>query len=101
MALLEALELDEDQQQALRDALGEPERPEPPAPLDLEAFAEDDFEAASLGLAELHAAHVTERATKHVALVEALVPLLDDEQRATLEDLLRDAPPEPTRSARG
>ena len=101
MALLEALELDEDQKQALRDALGEPERPEPPAPLDLEAFAGDGFEAASFGLADLHATHVTERATRHVELVEALVPLLDDEQRATLEDMLRDAPPEPTRSARG
>jgi len=101
MMLLEALDLDEDQQQALRDALGEPERPEPPAPLDLEVFADDDFEATSLGLADLHATHVTEQATRHVELVTALVPLLDDEQRATLEDLLRDAPPEPTRSARG
>jgi hypothetical protein len=101
MGLLEALDLDETQQQALRDTLGEPERPEPPAPLDLEAFAEDDFEAASLGLADLHATHVTEQATRHVELLVALVPLLDDEQRATLEDLLRDAPPEPTRSARG
>jgi len=101
MALLEALELDETQAQALRDALGEPERPEPPAPLDLEVFAEDDFEAASLGLTDLHTTHVTERATRHVELLEALVPLLDDEQRTTLEDLLREAPPEPTRSARG
>jgi hypothetical protein len=80
MGLLEALDLDETQQQALRDTLGEPER---------------------LGLADLHATHVTEQATRHVELLVALVPLLDDEQRATLEDLLRDAPPEPTRSARG
>jgi hypothetical protein len=101
MELLQALDLDEDQQQALRDTLGEPSRPEPPAPLDLALFAEDDFDAASLGLADLHAGHVTEQATRHVELLVALVPLLDDEQRATLEDLLRDAPPEPTRSARG
>lgn len=99
--LLETLALDESQQQALRDALGEPERPEPPAPLDLEAFADEGFEAASLDLASLHVAHVTEGAERHVALLVALVPLLDDEQRATLEGLLRDAPPEPTRSARG
>lgn len=101
MLLLEALALDEDQQQALREALGEPARPERPAPLDLALFAEDDFEAASLGLADLHATHVTEHATRHVELLTALVPLLDDEQRATLEDLLRETPPEPTRSARG
>lgn len=99
--LVVELALDEAQQQALRDALGEPERPEPPAPLDLEAFANDDFEAASLGLAELHSNHITEHATRHLALVVAIVPLLDDDQRATLEDLLREAPSEPTRSARG
>jgi LTXXQ motif family protein len=101
MELLEALDLDEDQQQALRDALGEPSRPERPEPLDLALFAEDDFDAASLGLAELHADHVTEQATRHVELLAALVPLLDDEQRATLEGLLREAPKGPTRSARG
>lgn len=100
-ALLEALDLDETQQQALRDALGEPERPEPPAPLDLEAFADDEFEAASFDLAALHTTHVTEHATRHVELLVALVPLLDDDQRVTLEDMLRDAPAEPTRSARG
>jgi hypothetical protein len=100
-ALLEALELDESQRAALREALGEPERPEPPAPLELAAFADEGFEAASLGLAELHAAHVTERATRHVELLVALVPLLDDDQRSTLEDLLSEPPPEPTRSARG
>lgn len=99
--LLEALELDESQQAALREALGEPERPEPPAPLDLAAFADGGFEAVSLGLAELHRAHVTERATRQVELLVALVPLLDDDQRATLEALLSEAPPEPTRSARG
>lgn len=100
-ALLEALVLDDGQQAALREALGEPVRPEPPAPLDLALFAEEDFEAASLGLADLHATHVTEHATRHVELLTALVPLLDEEQRATLEELLRDAPPAPTRSARG
>lgn len=100
-ALLEALDLDEAQQRALRDALGEPERPEPPAPLELEAFADDDFEAASFDLATLHTTHVTEHATRQVELLVALVPLLDDDQRVTLEDMLRDAPPEPTRSARG
>jgi len=99
--LLEALALDETQAQALRDALGEPARPQPPAPLDLELFAEDDFEAAALGLPDLHATRVTEHAGRHVELLVALVPLLDEAQRATLEDLLRDAPPEPTRSARG
>jgi hypothetical protein len=101
MALLEALDLDETQQQALRDALGEPERPERPEPLDLTLFAEDDFDAAAFGLADLHADHVTEQASRHVELLTALVPLLDDEQRATLEELLRDAPQGPTRSARG
>lgn len=101
MLRLEALALDEDQQQALRAALGEPERPERPEPLDLALFAEDDFEAAGFGLADLHATHVTEHATRHVELLTALVPLLDDEQRTTLEALLRDGPPEPTRSARG
>lgn len=99
--LLEALELDESQHAALREALGEPEPPEPPAPLDLAAFADDGFQAASLGLAALHQAHVTERATRQVQLLVALVPLLDDDQRATLEELLAEAPPEPTRSARG
>lgn len=101
MALLEALALDDDQQQALRDALGEPARPQRPEPLDLALFAEDDFDAASLGLADVHAAHLTEEATRHVELLVALVPLLDDDQRATLEGLLRDGPREPTRSARG
>jgi hypothetical protein len=101
MALLEALDLDETQQQALRDALGEPLLPERPEPLDLTLFAEDDFDAAAFGLADLHADHVTEQASRHVELLTALVPLLDDGQRATLEELLRDAPQEPTRSARG
>lgn len=99
--LLEALDLDEAQAQALRDALGEPVRPEPPAPLDLEAFADDAFVAESLGLSELHATHVTERATRHVELLVALVPLLHEEQRTTLEELLREGPPAPTRTRHG
>lgn len=99
--LLAALDLDESQQEALRDALGEPARPEPPAPLDLEAFADEGFEATSLDLATLHVTHVSEHAKRHVELLAALVPLLDDEQRVTLEDVLREAPPEPTRNARG
>lgn len=100
-ALLEALALDEEQRAALKQALGEPVRPQPPEPLDLALFAEDDFQAASLGLSDLHATHVTGHATRHVELLTVLVPLLDDGQRAALEELLRDAPPEPTRSARG
>lgn len=99
--LLDALALDAAQQAALREALGEPTPPEPPAPLDLAQFADDGFEAAQLGLAELHAARTTEQASHQVELLIVLVPLLDEAQRTTLESLLRTAPPEPTPGARG
>ncbi len=101
MALLETLELDDGQREALRDALGEPARPPRPEPLDLASFADDDFDATTLGLAGVHTTHVTEQATRHIELLVALVPLLDDDQRTTLADLLREAPRGPTRTARG
>lgn len=93
--LLVELGLDEAQQQALREALGEPERPGPPAPIDLASFADEGFSASALGLVTLHEEHAGRRAQHEARLVAALVPLLDDEQRGRLEQLLRDGPPRP------
>lgn len=90
--LVEALELDEAQHEALRAALGEPVPPERPTPPDLGAFADASFTAASLGAVEHHQQHVRERAEHEVELLAALVPLLDDAQLSTLEELLRTGP---------
>lgn len=93
--LLGALELDDGQREALRASLGEPTPPERPTMPDLESFVDDDFEAEALGLADLHVAHSAERATRHVELLSALVPLLREDQRATLVERLNEGPAEP------
>ena len=51
--------------------------------------------ALALGLVAIHEEHTARRARHEVELVAAVVPLLDDEQRARLEQLLRDGPPRP------
>jgi len=91
LLLLAELELDEIQQQALREALGEPIAPDHPAPPDLESFADENFDATSLGLPTLQAAHELARVTRQIELLVALVPLLDEDQRTTLEQQLRES----------
>lgn len=86
--LLGALALDEDQHEALRATLGEPEPREPAELPDLESFVDEDFDAEALGLADLHVEHSLERATRLVELLGALVPLLDEDQLATLVEQL-------------
>lgn len=96
--LLDELELSEAQHEALRAALGEPEsHPRPEGP-DLESFVDEDFEAEALGLAEVHVDHALGRATRHIEMLGALVPLLDDAQLATLVERLSEGPEqEPSR----
>lgn len=96
--LLGELQLDEAQKESLRAALGEPPAHEPPPALALDTFANDDFDAQGLGLVDLHEDHVTERSQRHVELMVALVPLLTDDQRTTLVELLRAEPPQPQRA---
>ncbi|MEM9457899.1 MAG: hypothetical protein AAGF11_27220 [Myxococcota bacterium] len=98
--LLGELELDDSQREALRASLGEPTPPERPQMPDLESFVDDDFEAEALGLVDLHVAHSTERTTRHVELLSALVPLLREDQLATLVERLNEGPPEPPARAR-
>ena len=93
--LLEALGLDESQRRALAESLGEPTPPQRPTPPDLETFADEEFSAAELGLATQVQQRTREQAEHEVELLAALVPLLDDSQRATLEQLLSEPPPAP------
>ncbi len=99
--LLEPLDLDSGQVQALREARGEPPPPPAPPSFDLHPFAEPSFDASGLDLADIHAEHVTERAQRTIELLAALLPVLDGDQRATLEDLLRTDAAEPVRTVNG
>lgn len=65
------------------------ERPDGDAVL---AFADDDFSAADLGLVDRMPGHVRAKAEHTVALVTAMLPVLDEDQKATLVELLTSPP---------
>ncbi len=92
--LLDALELDEEQHAALRDALGEPMPPQHPPLPELETFADEGFEADAFGLVDATESMTIEHATRKLHLFTALVPLLEDAQRDALVKALREGPDE-------
>ncbi|MEM7160484.1 MAG: hypothetical protein AAF799_47040 [Myxococcota bacterium] len=99
--LIDTLELDRQQHRALRNALGRPPRPMPPHWPELLVFVRDDFDANQLGIEDAHRRNGTFEATFEVELVAALVSIVDDDQLATLRDLLHGESPDPNRSVHG
>lgn len=88
-----ALGLSDDQIAELQDALPEPEAPPaPPEDDPLAGFAEDGFAAADLEIAERHPGHVRGQAERFVTMVGALLPIIDEDQYATLVALLEAGP---------
>jgi hypothetical protein len=91
--LLMALSLDEDQRAALQESLGAPPPPpEPPSDNPLAAFVGDDFDPDTLLVGTEHPARVRAQAEHLIAVIDTLLPLLDDQQFDRLLDVLERGP---------
>jgi len=96
--MAEAIGLSDEQIIALHDALGGREPPAKPPKRDgriLAEFGSEDFDAASLGMAERRIEHTAERAEGFIALLAALSDVVDDDQREALVTFLAQPPPGP------
>ena len=97
--ILDAVRLDQSQHEELRSALGMP--PPPMTPPDFDAFADDDFDVATLDLPNTIATIADAHTSELVRFVVTLTPLLDEAQLAAMVSVLRDPPPPPEHEAMG